>query len=78
MFLRFGRHPIVPALLFGVCFGLSQGTLTFAAVPQNSTAIWPTSGLALAAVMILGSRIWPSPPACSPRMSSPPGIRSRR
>jgi diguanylate cyclase (GGDEF)-like protein len=56
----FGRHPIVPALLFGVCFGLSQGALTFAAVPQNSTAIWPTSGLALAAVMILGARIWPA------------------
>ena len=57
---RLGRHPIVPALLFGVCFGLSQGALTFAAVPQNSTAIWPTSGLALAAVMILGPSIWPA------------------
>ena len=60
MSLRLGRHPIIPALLFGVCFGLSQGALTFAAVPQNSTAIWPTSGLALAAVMILGPSIWPA------------------
>jgi diguanylate cyclase (GGDEF)-like protein len=46
--------------MFGVCFGLSQGALTFASVPQNSTAIWPTSGLALAAVLILGPRIWPA------------------
>lgn len=57
---QLGRHPVVLALMFGVCFGVGQGALTFAAVPQNSTAIWPASGLALAAVVLLGSRIWPA------------------
>jgi diguanylate cyclase len=47
-------------MMFGVCFGVAQGALTFAAVPQNSTAIWPASGLALAAALLLGSRIWPA------------------
>ena len=33
--------------------------LTFAYVNESTTAVWPPTGIALAAVMLLGGRVWP-------------------
>ncbi len=35
-------------------------SLTFASVNPSATPIWPTTGYALAAVLLLGYRIWPA------------------
>lgn len=42
-----------------VYFATARASLLLALPPSSATAVWPATGLALAAVLILGSQIWP-------------------
>jgi diguanylate cyclase (GGDEF)-like protein len=62
-----GEHRLKPgaghlwrlALVCAAYFGLAKAGLAFAFENQSVTAIWPPTGLALAAVLIWGFRMWP-------------------
>src|SRR5262245_45372856 len=43
-----------------IYFDLAQTGLTLASIHHSSTLIWPPTGVALAAVLLLGYRIWPA------------------
>ena len=60
MYSPFVRHAVVLAAVFAVYFGLGKLGLTFSALNENATAVWPPSGYALAAFIVFGARIWPS------------------
>src|SRR5207247_7186981 len=47
------------ALLAAVYFSAAKLALLAAIPPGYATAVWPPSGIALASVLLLGSRIWP-------------------
>ena len=47
------------ALLAVVYFVAAKLSLQFAIPPGYATAVWPPSGIALAATLLLGSRLWP-------------------
>src|SRR5687768_15233225 len=47
------------ALLAAVYFAAAQLALRFAIQPGYAAAIWPASGIALAATLVFGARIWP-------------------
>lgn len=47
------------AAVAGAYFGVAKLGLAFAFANTSVTAIWPPTGLALAAVLLLGYRIWP-------------------
>ena len=47
------------ALVAVVYFAAAKLGLAFAFVNRSVTAVWPPSGVALAAVLILGARVWP-------------------
>jgi len=47
------------ALLAAVYFATAKVSLLVAIPPGYATAIWPPSGIALAALLIAGSRLWP-------------------
>ncbi len=54
--------PMYLAATTGVAFcylAAARLGLTFAIPPGNATAVWPPSGIALAALLILGYRTWP-------------------
>lgn len=51
----FGRA----ALLAAVYFAAGKTSLMFAIPPGYATAVWPPSGIALAALLLLGNRVWP-------------------
>src|SRR3989475_10566445 len=46
-------------LLAAVYFSAAKLALLAAIPPGYATAVWPPSGIALASVLLLGSRIWP-------------------
>lgn len=46
-------------LLAVVYFVAAKLSLVFAIPPGHATAVWPPSGIALAATLLLGSRLWP-------------------
>jgi len=46
-------------LLGVVYFVVAKLSLLFAIPPGHATAVWPPSGIALAATLLLGSRLWP-------------------
>jgi PAS domain S-box-containing protein len=51
---------VAAALGVGVVYILAGKLgLAFATVHANATAVWPPAGIALAAVLLLGRRIWP-------------------
>ena len=54
------RQAVVLAAVFAVYFGLGKLGLTFSAINENATAVWPPSGYALAAFIVFGNRIWPA------------------
>jgi diguanylate cyclase (GGDEF)-like protein len=62
-----GEHRLVPdigylwrlTLVSAAYFGLAKAGLAFAFANQSVTSIWPPTGLALAAVLIWGYRMWP-------------------
>ncbi|HXF15469.1 MAG TPA: MASE1 domain-containing protein [Burkholderiales bacterium] len=47
------------ALLATVYFVVAKAALLLAIPPGYATAVWPPSGIALAAVLLAGARIWP-------------------
>jgi PAS domain S-box-containing protein len=52
------RYPVQTALLAAAYLVVALIGLRFAIPPGNATAVWPASGLALAAVLLLGNRVW--------------------
>src|SRR5713101_2652246 len=47
------------ALLAGAYFAAAKLGLTAASLKGNVTPVWPPAGLALAALLLFGSRLWP-------------------
>jgi PAS domain S-box-containing protein len=54
--LRLGAATLVLAALY---FAAAKLSLPFAIPPGYATAVWPPSGIALAALLLLGTRLWP-------------------
>ena len=52
-------YPVQVALLAAVYFGAAKLGLTMAFVAEQVTAVWPPTGIALAALLLFGSRVWP-------------------
>ncbi|MCT7964778.1 MASE1 domain-containing protein [Laspinema sp. D1] len=58
--LRITSNLVVEWVILAILYGLSgQIGLLFVSLPGNITAIWPPTGIALAAVLLRGDRIWP-------------------
>lgn len=47
------------ALLAAVYFAAAKMGLALAVVHPSATAVWPPTGIALAALLVLGARVWP-------------------
>ena len=47
------------AAIAAVYYGAGRVGLSLALPPGHATAVWPASGIALAAVLLLGYRVWP-------------------
>ena len=47
------------AVLAAIYFGTAKLSLALAIPPGYATAVWPPSGLAMAALLMLGNRVWP-------------------
>src|SRR5260370_34244665 len=58
--LRSPNYPLELAAVAVVEFGVAKLGLTLASIHPNATAIWPPPGLALAAMLLWGYRIWPA------------------
>jgi integral membrane sensor domain MASE1 len=52
-------HVAQVTLLAAVYFGTAKASLLFAIPPGYATAVWPPSGIALAALLLFGARLWP-------------------
>jgi diguanylate cyclase (GGDEF)-like protein len=46
-------------LIAAVYFAAAKASLLLAIPPGYATAVWPPSGIALAAILLLGARVWP-------------------
>ena len=57
---RFLRHLVTLAALAGVYFVAGKLGLRVAYVHASATAVWPCTGIALAAFLTLGYRAWPA------------------
>src|SRR6516225_5287035 len=59
--LPWGRalYPVQMALLAAVYFGAAKVGLSMAFVAEQVTAVWPPTGIALAALILFGYRAWP-------------------
>jgi PAS domain S-box-containing protein len=53
------REVVVAGVVAAVYFGAAKLGLTLAFSNRSVTAVWPPSGLALAAVVLWGARLWP-------------------
>lgn len=53
-------YPLALLLVGGAYFAFGKLGLTLAAVHPSATAIWPGTGIAIAALLILGRRLWPA------------------
>ncbi len=58
--LRWAPYPVQWALLTAAYFGAAKVGLTMAFVAEQVTAVWPPTGIALAAVLLFGYRAWPA------------------
>src|SRR6266498_1843892 len=56
---RTGVHAAQMLFLAAVYFVAAKLSLVFAIPPGYATAIWPPSGIALAALLLWGTRLWP-------------------
>src|SRR5262249_6704653 len=52
-------YPVQVALLAAAYFGAAKLGLTMAFVAEQVTAVWPPTGIALAALLLFGYRAWP-------------------
>src|ERR1700694_1639722 len=57
---RSPKYPIELAAVAIVYFGAAKLSLTLASIHPSATPIWPPTGLAFAAVLLWGLRIWPA------------------
>lgn len=53
------RRLLTNGVLAAVYFAAGKAGLSMAFVHPSSTAVWPPSGIALAAFLFLGTRVWP-------------------
>lgn len=54
------KHLVIVFALAALYVVTARLGLTLALPPENkATAVWPPSGIALAAVLLVGSRVWP-------------------
>jgi diguanylate cyclase (GGDEF)-like protein len=58
MYPRLAEKPIVLAGIFAIYFGLGKVGLAIGGFSEATTALWPPSGFALAAVIIFGRSVW--------------------
>src|ERR1700680_3651490 len=58
--LRSPKYPMELAAVAIVYFGAANLSLTLASIHPSAPPIWPPTGLALAAVLLWGYRIWPA------------------
>jgi PAS domain S-box-containing protein len=58
--VRSPKYLIEFAAVAVVYFGVAKLSLTLASIHPSATPIWPPTGLALAAVLLWGHRIWPA------------------
>ncbi len=62
---RAGIHAAQMLLLAAVYFVAAKLSLVFAIPPGYATAVWPPSGIALAAMLLWGTRLWPGVWLCA-------------
>lgn len=55
-----GRRPSFLAALAAVYFAAGKLGLAFAAINSSASAVWPPTGIALAAFLLFGRRVWPA------------------
>src|SRR5438309_3555074 len=55
-----GKRLAVIAFLAGAYFVAAKLGLSMASVHPSATAVWPPAGIALAAFLVLGYRVWPA------------------
>src|SRR5438309_10931563 len=53
------RYILTLVLLAGIYFAAAKFGLSLASVHTNVSPVWPPTGIAIAAVLLLGYRIWP-------------------
>ena len=58
-FIKLASYPVRIGVLATVYFIAAKLSLLLAIPPGYATAVWPPSGIALAAVLLYGDRIWP-------------------
>jgi integral membrane sensor domain MASE1 len=57
---RTWRHYVVPVLIMAAAYAVAAWLGLWLAIPPGyATAIWPASGLALAGILMGGTRVWP-------------------
>src|SRR3954447_23197617 len=56
---RFSTNLAVVILVAAVYFGAAKLGLALAFVNASASAVWPPTGVAIAALLLLGSRAWP-------------------
>src|SRR4030095_3534095 len=54
------KYPLTLAALFGVYVVAGKLGLSLAVVHANASPVWPPTGIALAALLTLGYRVWPA------------------
>ena len=57
---RFSSTPAVIAVLAAAYFVVAKLSLHLALVNPSATGVWPPTGIALAALLVLGYRVWPA------------------
>lgn len=58
--IRGAAYLVQVGLIAGVYFVAAKASLLLAIPPGYATAVWPPSGIALAALLLLGNRVWPA------------------
>ena len=54
------RRLLLLTLLAGVYFAVAKSSLSFASINASASAVWPPTGITLAAFLLLGYDIWPA------------------
>ena len=54
------RYPLILAALFGLYVAAGKLGLSLAFVHASASPVWPPTGIALAAFLTLGYRVWPA------------------
>jgi PAS domain S-box-containing protein len=59
MRLRNGKYLLIIVGLAGIYFAAARFGFLFAHVAEQVTLVWPPAGIALAALLLFGNRVWP-------------------